>query len=214
MSTVIDHDGMWLINKPVGISSFGLVAQVRRLSGVRKVGHAGTLDPLAEGLMIVLVGKAYTKQAERYSKLDKSYDVQMRLGQTSTTGDEEGAKTTVSTSQPSYDEIVEVLASFEGEQTQTPPIYSAIKLNGQPAYKLARAGKAVEMPTRTVQISRITLVSYDYPIVCFEVAVSSGTYIRSLVEDIGKKLGTGAYMSGLVRTRIGQYSLSDTIRLE
>lgn len=214
MSTVIDHEGMWLINKPVGISSFGLVAQVRRSSGVRKVGHAGTLDPLAEGLMIVLVGKTYTKQAESYSKLDKSYDVQMCLGKISSTGDEEGEKSVTGSTQPTLANITKVLASFVGEQQQMPPVYSAIKINGRPAYKLARAGKTIEMTARTVQISQIKLVDYTYPIVRFRVDVSSGTYIRSLVSDIGQKLGTGAYMSGLVRTRIGQYSLSDAIRLE
>lgn len=214
MDTKIDHEGMWLLNKPVGISSFGLVAQVRRSSGVRKVGHAGTLDPLAEGLMIVLVGKTYTKQAERYSKLDKSYDVQMCLGKISSTGDEEGEKSVISSTQPTQANIAKALASFVGEQQQTPPVYSAIKINGQPAYKLARAGKTIEMVARTVQISQIKLVDYTYPIVRFSVDVSSGTYIRSLVSDIGQKLGTGAYMSGLVRTRIGQYSLSDAIRLE
>ncbi len=214
MDTTIDHEGMWLVNKPVGISSFGLVAQVRRSSGVRKVGHAGTLDPLAEGLMIVLVGKNYTKQAERYSKLDKSYDVQMYLGKASSTGDEEGEKSVISSTQPTQANITKALASFVGEQQQIPPVYSAIKINGRPAYKLARAGKAIEMAARTVQIGQIILVDYTYPIVRFSVDVSSGTYIRSLVSDIGQKLGTGAYMSGLVRTRIGQYGLSDAIRLE
>ena len=214
MQKQITGEGMWLLDKPVGISSFGLVAQVRRLTGIRKVGHAGTLDPLASGLMIVLVGKDFTRQAQQYVKLDKTYEVEMTLGQTSTTGDGEGEKTAIDSREPTEQELADALAVFVGEIEQTPPAYSAIKIGGQPAYKLARKGQAVEIAPRKVTISDITLTDYQYPIVKFRCDVSSGTYVRSLVEDIGTKLGTGAYMSNLRRTRIGQYHIDDALVLE
>ncbi|MCC7289555.1 tRNA pseudouridine(55) synthase TruB [bacterium] len=214
MRKQITGEGMWLLDKPVGISSFGLVAQVRRLTGIRKVGHAGTLDPLASGLMIVLVGKDFTRQAQQYVKLDKTYEVEMTLGQTSTTGDGEGEKTAIDSREPTEQELADALAAFVGEIEQTPPAYSAIKIGGQPAYKLARKGQAVEIAPRKVTISDITLTDYQYPIVKFRCDVSSGTYVRSLVEDIGTKLGTGAYMSNLRRTRIGQYRIDDALVLE
>ena len=214
MRKQITGEGMWLLDKPVGISSFGLVAQVRRLTGIRKVGHAGTLDPLASGLMIVLVGKDFTRQAQQYVKLDKTYEVEMTLGQTRTTGDGEGEKTAIDSREPTEQELADALAAFVGEIEQTPPAYSAIKIGGQPAYKLARKGQAVEIAPRKVTISDITLTDYQYPIVKFRCDVSSGTYVRSLVEDIGTKLGTGAYMSNLRRTRIGQYRIDDALVLE
>jgi len=173
-----------------------------------KVGHTGTLDPLATGLLVILVGN-YTKRAEEYSKLDKTYEVTMRLGQTSTSGDEEGEKTQVSTHRPTKKELLAAFEQFSGEIMQTPPIFSAIKVNGQRAYKLARAGKEVKLEPRRVKVHSIQLTAYSYPTVKFTAEVSSGTYIRSLVEDIGKQLGTGAYMSALRRTRVGKFRLED-----
>ncbi len=210
----ITGEGIWLVHKPVGISSFGAVARVRRLIGIRKVGHAGTLDPQAEGLMIILVGKAYTRQADSFLKLDKVYEVQATLGQTSTTGDREGELTTVSDTYPSLAEVKEALGKFEGDIMQTPPIYSAIKVGGQRAYKLARAGKEVKLEPRKVTIHGIELIDYTYPKLTFWAHVSSGTYIRSLVEDIGSSLGTGAYMSKLIRTNIGEFSLEHATLLD
>ena len=211
---IITGEGMWLVHKPVGISSFGAVARVRRLAGIRKVGHAGTLDPQAEGLMIILVVKAYTRQADGFLKLDKVYEVEATLGQTSTTGDREGELTAVSDAEPSLTEIKKVLGTFEGDIMQTPPIYSAIKVGGQRAYKLARAGKDVVLEPRKVTIHQIELLDYLYPKLAFRAHVSSGTYIRSLVEDIGSVLGTGAYMSALTRTAIGTHNLADAVRLD
>lgn len=205
---------MWLVHKPVGISSFGAVARVRQQTGIRKVGHAGTLDPQAEGLMIILVGKAYTRQADSFLKLDKVYEVEATLGQTSTTGDCEGEITTTSHAQPTLEQIKEALMQFEGEIMQTPPAYSAIKVDGQRAYKLARAGKEVKLQPRKVTIHSIELIDYTYPKLTFRAHVSSGTYIRSLTEDIGSLLGTGAYMSALVRTAIGTHKLEDATHLD
>jgi tRNA pseudouridine55 synthase len=206
-------DGIILIDKPSGWSSFDIVAKIRgilkRESGKKvKVGHTGTLDPLATGLIIVVVG-SYCKRAQEFSKLDKTYEVTMKLGETSTTGDEEGEKTHVSNEQPSSEEIKAALESFVGESMQTPPAFSAVKIGGKRAYKLAREGKEVVIEPRQVEINSITLTNYEYPFVKFTSDVSSGTYIRSLVEDLGKKLETGAYMSNLRRIKVGKFDIKD-----
>ncbi len=212
-------DGILLIDKPNGWSSFDVVAKVRgqikRETGIKrpKVGHTGTLDPLATGLMIVVVG-SYCKRAGEFSKLDKTYETTMTLGQTSTTGDEEGEKTAVSDIKPSENDVLAALEAFRGEISQVPPAYSAVKVNGQRAYKLAREGKEVVIEPRQVTIYQISDIKYSYPTVKFTVGVSSGTYIRSLVEDIGKHLGTGAYMSGLRRTRVGQFDIKTAIKID
>lgn len=212
-------DGILLVDKPAGWSSFDVVAKVRgqikRETGLKKpkVGHTGTLDPLATGLMVVVVG-SYCKRAGEFSKLDKTYETTMTLGQTSTTGDNEGEKTVVSDRIPTKEEVVAALEAFRGEISQVPPVYSAIKVNGQRAYKLAREGKKVVIEPRQVTIYDIRLDSYAYPEVKFTVSVSSGTYIRSLVEDIGKHLRTGAYMSGLRRTIVGQFDIGDAASVD
>src|SRR5262249_7818368 len=154
----------------------------------------GTLDPLATGLLVLMLG-TYTKKVPEFTKLDKTYEVTARLGQTSTTGDEEGEKTEVSDKVPTRPEVHIALARFEGDIMQRPPAFSAIKIDGQRAYKLARKGETPQLEPRPVHIERIILTDYSYPEVRFTAHVSSGTYIRSLVEDIGKQLGTGAYMS-------------------
>lgn len=210
----IFKEGLYLINKPRGRSSFSIVAQVRRLSGIKKVGHAGTLDPEAEGLLIVLVGKEFTKLAEKYSKLDKTYEFEIKIGENSTTDDEEGDKTKVSEKVPTKADISKVISGLTGEITQTPPVYSAIKVDGQRAYKLARKGEKVDLPSRKVKIENFKLISYDYPLVRLCADVSSGTYIRSLARTIGEELGTGAYCTQIVRTRIGQYMLSDALAVD
>lgn len=207
-------EGLYLVNKPRGRSSFSAVAQIRRLSGVKKVGHAGTLDPEAEGLLIIMVGKDYTKQAEKYSKLDKTYEFEIKLGEFSSTDDEEGSKTKVSTRQPTKAEILKLLQKLTGEIDQTPPIFSAIKIDGQRAYKLARKGDEVKISSRKIQVKKFELIGYDYPIVRFRVDVSSGTYIRSLAREIGNRLETGAYCTKIVRTRIGSYHLADAANLD
>lgn len=214
--------GLLLVDKPSGWTSFDVVNYVRKIVAAAegkkpknvKVGHTGTLDPLATGLLVILVGKEYTRRAAELSKQDKTYEVEMRLGQTSTTGDEEGEKTTVSDTVPSETAITEALERLQGDIQQVPPIYSAIKVDGQRAYKLAREGKAVELQARPVTIYSNQLTGYDYPFVRFTSRVSSGTYVRTLVEDLGKLLGTGAYMSGLSRTAIADYSLDDAMQVD
>lgn len=213
--------GILLVDKPSGWTSFDVVNYVRRQVAIAegkkpkniKVGHTGTLDPLATGLLVILIGKEYTRQAESMSKQDKTYEVTMRLGQTSTTGDEEGEKTAVSEDRPTEAQVRAALEQFVGHLMQTPPIFSAIKINGQKAYDLARAGKPVELKPRPVTVYSIDFTSYEYPLVHFACNVSSGTYVRSLVEDVGSALGTGAYMAGLRRTRIADFDINASITI-
>ncbi len=206
------------IDKPKGWTSFDVVAKIRGLvkkkTGLKrpKVGHAGTLDPLATGLLIVLVGDE-CKNQDKYMKLDKTYEVELKLGETSTTDDAEGEITKTSEKIPSEDEVMNVINSFVGEVQQVPPIYSAIKVEGKRAYKLAREGKQPAMKQRTVTIHSISHVNYQYPQINFITSVSSGTYIRSLVRDIGKELGVGAYMTELRRTKIGSQCIDDAYKI-
>jgi tRNA pseudouridine55 synthase len=216
------------IDKPADMTSFGVVARVRRVltDEVRrslgpdeprrakvKVGHTGTLDPFATGLMILLIGKG-TKRSDEFLKLDKVYEATIRLGQVSSTGDSEGEVTDVSSREPTSSEIQAALEQFTGEIQQIPPMYSAIKIGGQRAYKLARMGETVEMPTRTVHIYSLELVDYSYPELRIRTHVSSGTYIRTLAEDIGRTLEVGAYCTALRRTRIGTIDISEAQPLD
>lgn len=213
------NDEILLIDKPAGWTSFDVVAKIRgqiraqyRERGEKptkrqlRVGHAGTLDPFATGLLIILKGDA-CKRAGEFLKLDKVYEATIRLGQTSTTLDPEGEITSVSDREPTEAELVQVLEQFVGEITQTPPIFSAIKVDGKRAYKLAREGKAVEIPARTVTIHSVELLDYTYPDVKIRVHVGSGTYIRTLADDVGKALGVGAYCAALRRTKVGEWDI-------
>ena len=214
---MMQQNSIILIDKPAGMTSFGVVARVRRLLSEQlgkkaKVGHTGTLDPFATGLMIIVTGQE-CKNAEKYSKLDKVYEATFCLGHTSPTGDPEGEITKASDRQPTRQEIEASLGKFTGEIQQRPPIYSAIKINGQRAYKLARRGEEVEIPLRTITIYSLELIDYTYPEVKIRTHVSSGTYIRTLGEDIGKDLGTGAYCTQLRRVTISDFRVEDAKRL-
>ena len=214
-------EGILLVNKPVDWTSFDVVNVIRKtIAGhlnVRsksvKVGHSGTLDPFATGLLIILVGKNYTKQMNQMLKMDKEYQATIMLGKTSDTGDPEGNISIQSNDQPATGEIVKTLASFLGEIEQIPPAHSAIKINGVRSYKLARQGKFVDIPPRLVKIKTIELLDYAYPEIKILTEVSSGTYIRSLVSGIGEKLGVGAYTEELIRTKIGQYDLGSAMSM-
>lgn len=215
-----------LIDKPAGWTSFDVVAKIRgkiradyTKQGIKptkkqlRVGHAGTLDPFATGLLIILLGDA-CKQAGDFLKLDKTYEFTARLGQVSTTGDPEGEITDVSGVVPSQAAVEAVLQQFNGGIEQTPPAYSAIKIGGKRAYKLAREGKKVDIPPRTVTIYSLKSVTYEYPLLKCVCEVSSGTYIRSLIEDIGTALGTSAYCIKLRRTRVGGYSIDNATNID
>ncbi len=218
-----------LLDKPVGWTSFDVVAKIRNAVNIvdransvvktkhgAKIGHAGTLDPFATGLLIVLVGKEMTKQQDTFMKQDKEYMATLKLGFTSTTGDPEGTLTQFSNKdfQFSITDIEKVLKQFAGEITQIPPIYSAIKVDGDRAYKLAREGKTPVMKSRKVTIKSLKIENYEYPYLKIIAACSSGTYIRTLGEDIGKVLGCGAYLTELRRTKIGEYRIEDAISVE
>ena len=208
------EDQIILVDKPAGISSFGIVAKIRRelkeeFGHKIKVGHTGTLDPFATGLLILLSGKM-TKKSNEFLKLDKIYEAELKLGFVSSTGDPEGEIQQYSDNLcPQRNAIESVLRSFTGKITQTPPRFSAIKINGERAYKLARKGADFEIPSRKVEIYSIEILDYSYPTLKIRCHVSSGTYIRTLAEDIGKKLGTGAYLTALRRTKIGDYHIED-----
>jgi tRNA pseudouridine55 synthase len=211
-------DGILLVNKPKGWTSFDVVAKVRgtlKKGGVSKpkVGHTGTLDPMATGLLVLLLGN-YTKKATELSKLDKVYEAILKFGFNSSTGDMEGTKTKISTHQPTEQDVQTALEQFIGQISQIPPAYSAVKVDGQRAYKLARAGKEVKIEPRNVTIYTLEMTDYKYPLLKITTRVSSGTYIRTLAEDIGQKLGTGAYLTNLNRTKVGQFDIKNAIELE
>jgi tRNA pseudouridine55 synthase len=211
------EDQIILIDKPAGISSFGVVAKVRGYLKAKyghkiKVGHTGTLDPFATGLLILLTGKM-TKKSDEFLKKDKIYKAILKLGYTSTTGDPEGKITKTSDIIPTIQDIQTTISSFIGDINQKVPTFSAVKINGERAYKLARKGVDFETPTRKVTIYSIEILEYNYPELTIRCHVSSGTYIRTLAEDIGKKLGTGAYLTTLRRTKITDYSVTDALPL-
>ncbi len=202
------------INKPKGPTSFRIVAQVRRITGIKKVGHAGTLDPLASGVLVVAVGREATKKIAETVAKEKEYVADIRLGQVSSTDDEEGEKTLISERRPEESEIMQVINKFVGEIQQVPPQFSAIKIAGQPAYKSARKGEELKLAARSVIIKEIELLSYNYPDLKIRVVTGPGVYIRSLARDIGAVLKTGAYMSDLIRTRVGDFRIENAVTIE
>ncbi|MBI2595039.1 MAG: tRNA pseudouridine(55) synthase TruB [Candidatus Colwellbacteria bacterium] len=207
------------LRKPSGITSHDMVEIVRRLTGEARVGHGGTLDPFAEGVLVIGAGRESTKKLHRILKgTDKEYIATLKLGETSTTGDPEGKIKITAPSEKIAEITNERLAmsfsKFIGEIEQTPPAYSALKIKGVPAYKLARRGETPILQKRKVIIRELELVEYDPPLIRIRTVVSSGTYIRSLAEDIGRALGVGAYLQELTRTRVGEFKIEDSKTLE
>ena len=215
---------MLLINKPKGPTSHDIVDEVRHITGERRVGHAGTLDPFAEGLLIVLVGREETKRQAEFLNMDKVYEATLTLGIETDTFDLTGkpvkSQFSISNSQFSNNfqipisKIRKALRKFEGEQMQMPPDFSAKKIKGKKAYELARAGKKVELSPKKIEVYWIKLLEYNYPNLKIETKVSSGTYIRAIARDIGRELKVGAYASGLKRTEIGSYKLENALTTE
>lgn len=224
MNISIERDVVF-VDKPANWTSFDVVAKLRgTLSRLHKektgekrkvkVGHTGTLDPFATGLLVLAVGKA-TKEIEGMMKLDKVYEVEAVLGATSTTGDPEGEiRITSNSPNVQVEQVQEVIGMFIGVIEQIPPKYSAIKINGKRAYELARAGKEFEMKPRRVTINSIDQVSVEGDVLRFRAHVGSGTYIRTLVEDIGEALDCGAYTRNLRRTKVGDFDISDAISVD
>lgn len=210
-------DGILVVNKPLGKTSFNMVAQTRKEFHTKKVGHIGTLDPMASGVLPILIGNC-TKLSDYLMDHDKDYVAIIKLGQSTNTGDQEGEIVEEKdVDENIFDEtkIEEVLNSFIGESEQIPPMYSAIKINGKKLYELARAGQTVERKPRKIHITSIKLVNIDKNKneIEFKVTCSKGTYIRTLCEDIAKKLGTIGYMSKLTRTRVGEFKIEDEGKL-
>lgn len=206
-----------LIDKPEGMSSHDVVNRVRDMTGERKVGHAGTLDPLATGLLIIGVGRSATRHLGVLSKgTHKTYEAQIVLGEQRDTDDAEGvvfakAKGVLP---PTRGEVERILVQFLGKQAQTPPKFSAVKQRGKKAYVEARKGKPLTLAPRTVTVLRLSLLGYRYPVVEIRAVVSAGTYIRALARDLGRRLGMGGYLSRLRRTGIGTFSIRQAVTLD
>jgi len=198
------------ILKPKGPTSFQIISQVKKISGIKKVGHAGTLDPLAEGVLIVGVGRNSTRKLFAELEKEKEYEVLIELGKTSTTDDEEGEKTVWEVlSVPSASEVSKALERFIGEIWQMPPIYSSVKRGGVRAYEDARKGRVVNLGKRQVLIKSIEILSYEWPLLRLKVTTGPGVYIRSLARELGEELKVGGYVRELIRTRVGEYRIED-----
>jgi len=211
-----DIHGIVVVDKPPEITSFGAVKAVRNIFGVKKAGHTGTLDPFATGVLPVCLNKA-TKIAGLVSGLTKEYRTVMRLGQSSDTFDRTGqVKDHGVKDFPTREKIEEAISRFKGTIVQTPPLFSAIKVDGKPLYKRARQGGTYDMEkkARRVTVERFDILSYEPPLLTVYIRASKGTYVRSLAQDLGGVLGTGALLSELVRTRVGPYRVEDAWSLE
>lgn len=206
-------EGLLLINKPSGPTSFTLVKQIRRLTGVKKVGHAGTLDPFASGVMILLVGRKYTRLSDKFMQNDKEYLAHIFLGASTDTYDCEGQVLETSANIPSDKSVGQVIEKFQGTIYQEPPMYSAKKVQGKKLYELARQGKTITRTPCPVHLN-IRQISYTYPELVLHVHCSKGTYIRSLAHDIGKALACGAHLKALKRLRCGPFNLKQCIEGE
>lgn len=206
-------DGIFCVNKAADMTSHDVVARMRRLVRQKRVGHAGTLDPAATGVLPVCLGQA-TRVAEYLSESGKAYRATVRFGIVTDTYDAEGSVTREASVTLTVDDIATALPDFLGEQMQVPPLYSAIKREGQPLYKLARAGETVTLEPRPITIYALRIVSWQPPDLVLDVECGKGTYIRSLAYDLGERLGPGAYLAALIRTRSGPFTLAQCLTLD
>ena len=207
-------DGIIVVNKPAGITSHDVVSRVRRILNTRRVGHAGTLDPLATGVLIMLIGKS-TKLFDKFVAFDKAYAATLKLGTQTTSADITGE---VLEERPfshiAQAQVEEAFRPFVGELEQMPPMVSAVKFKGERLYRLARKGVVVDRPSRKIRIDVLKLVSFKLPEVQFYLECSKGTYVRTLAEDVGAKLGCGACITQIERTKVGHFLLKDAVKLE
>lgn len=207
-------EGIFAVNKPRGMTSHDVVAIIRRKTGVKRVGHGGTLDPMAEGVLVIAVGRENTKLLDTYVKGKKEYIAEIFLGSNTDTYDGEGTIQNVSVkSIPGLSEIEELITKFQGNIEQIPPIFSSVKIAGKPAHRRVRAGQSVVLEPRTVTIYRIEILEYMYPTLKLRVETGPGVYIRSLAYDIGKELKTGGYLNSLLRTKVGKFNLKDAVQI-
>jgi len=208
-------DGIFAVNKPKGITSHDVVDIIRKKTGIRRVGHGGTLDPMAEGVLVIAVGRENTKSLDQFVKGEKEYIAEIFLGANTDTYDSEGIIKNVNFNIiPNIGKIEETIKLFVGNISQIPPIYSSIKIAGKPAHRRVRAGQDVVLSPREVFIKKIDILLFEFPILKLNVTTGPGVYIRSLAYDIGKKLATGGYLKSLVRTRVNTFKLKEAIDLQ
>lgn len=207
--------GIFAIYKEKGPTSFRVISELRKITGVRTIGHAGTLDPLARGVLVVAIGKEFTRKISEIVNTEKEYIADIKLGYESTTDDEEGVKTQVaSDSRLVISDIEKAIRKFIGKIQQVPPIYSAIKVQGRRAYKSARKGETIELKPREVEIKDIKILEYNWPYLKINVTTGKGAYIRALGRDIGRELKTGGYLTDLERTRVGEFTKENSMTIE
>jgi tRNA pseudouridine55 synthase len=205
--------GVLVIDKPIGLTSHDVVQIIRRGTGIRRAGHTGTLDPRASGVLVVLIGPA-VRLSEYVSASDKRYQATVRMGSSTDTYDSEGTVTSrAPVDHVTEDKFFEILQTFVGEIEQVPPPYSAVKVKGKKAYEMAREGEEIELEPRKIEVYSLDILEWAPPEVVIDVYCSSGTYVRSLANDLGKSLGTGAYLIGLRRTKSGRFTLRDAVPL-
>lgn len=202
--------GILLVDKPRGKTAFSLVAALRKRLGVKTIGHAGTLDPFATGVMVMLVGRKYTRMSDSFLCQDKEYITEVRLGLTTDTYDCDGDIQTTSDLIPTQKAMAEALQRFQGEIEQIPPMFSAKKVGGKKLYELARKGQVIERTPIKIKL-QTTLISYNYPYAVLQIQCSKGTYVRSVAHDLGQLLGCGAHLTSLRRLRSGAFRLEDCI---
>ncbi len=206
-------EGILLVDKPAGMTSFSVVHVLRKRLGVKKIGHTGTLDPFATGLLVMLIGRNYTKRADEFLQDGKEYLATLRLGIETDSFDSDGKVVATSDAKPLLEELQEVICHFQGKIEQIPPMFSAKKINGKRLYEMARKGVVVERKSSLIEVST-TLVRYEYPEVDIHIKCSKGTYIRTIGHEIGKLLGCLAYVSNLRRLRSGKFSIDESLSLE
>lgn len=214
MQTDIPTEGIFAVYKERGMTSHDVVDAVRRATGEKRVGHGGTLDPLAQGVLIIGVGRPATRQLGQLALKEKEYVTRIRLGFRSTTDDGEGQKEAVHVETiPSKDEIDAALRPFVGVVLQRPPAFSALKLQGRPAYRLARKNTSLKLAAREVEIKAIELLAYEWPFVDVRMVTGPGVYVRAVARDLGEALRTGGYVERLERTRVGSYTADQALHL-
>ncbi len=198
--------GIVAVYKPKGPTSFDIISRLRKLTGIKKIGHAGTLDPLASGVLVVGIGREATRKLREIVETEKEYLATIKFGAESTTDDEAGEKAAMKVKKkPARRDIEKILAKFTGKIFQQPPIFSAIKIKGERAYKMARRGEDPKLKKREVEVKEIKILKYKWPLLEVKVVSGPGFYVRSLARDLGKKLKVGGYLAGLLRTRVGQF---------
>lgn len=206
--------GIIAVYKPKGPTSFDIISKLRKLTGIKKIGHAGTLDPLASGVLVIGIGREATRRLHEVVEAEKEYVATVRFGIESTTDDEAGEKTKVEVGKKSTrGEIEKILAKFHGKILQLPPIYSAVKVNGQRAYKMARRGETPKLKKREVEVRKIKILKYKWPDLKIKIVSGPGFYVRSLARDLGRKLKVGGYLTDLERTRVGQFKKNRAIKI-